>query len=149
MLLYELLDLKIDFDELEGELSSHIKKLKTDVKNVQLGMVKIVINKTKRLLKQLKDNYESDTTLVKMSNKNNLYSTQLKKIQQRLIVLKNEFEKVDFEKKIMSEVDTILINLIKDIDVNVLASDKKIANLVKVIAAEPSEKKQKKLIGKK
>ncbi len=153
MLLYELnislLEQEKRFDKLEADLSDHIDVLQTDVKEVHLGVVRLIVNKTKRLLKDLKSNIKGKATLLDMGEKNDKYIGQLENLRKKLVDFRDKYKDNEFEKQIMKEVDTILTNLIGDIDATTAEAKKKIDALVKSIAKETSEEVQTKRIGKK
>lgn len=137
------------FDKVEGELSTHIDKLEADAKEVQLGVVRLIVNKAKKLLKMMEENLTSKKPLLELSPLIEKQQKQLGFLKAKLQTFRDNYKDNKFEKGIMNEVDKILKDLIGEIGTASDGADDKIDDIVKSIAKETSDEVQKKRVGKK
>jgi len=124
-----------NFRVLNKELSNHINKLENDAKEVNLGIVNIMVKKSEKLLTEL-DNLVSSNTLVGLDEK-------VDKIIKTLSNLKTKFQNFittwkdnEFEKETMEEATKILKTLVERITKDISTAEDKIQDQMEKIVKQ-------------
>ena len=104
-----------NFSSVSKELDGHINQIESDLKEVNLNIVKILVSKANIVLVELEKVFTSKPPIITMDKKVSKYTKQLGFLKDKFIILRDKYSDNVFQKNIILDVDKILKDLITKI----------------------------------